>query len=140
MVKDVYGQKANAQQVGPLMNGVTVEDKVCSEDTDTRDASFRINDGVELFNLVMTHVSLPEFSTDEKLVIANCLTRSIFNEFFLLSLDYEIYDYFKHNPDNYASLDKPVLLKKKKELIEKVKNLDMMQRIKLINRVCLEFL
>jgi hypothetical protein len=142
------GQKTNSLQVGTLVDDDAAKIKILSfdfnkavKDTELNHSDFfcRTNDIVKPFDLAINDTNLPEFNADEKGVIANCLTRSIFNEIFIQSLDYEISDYFKHCPDNFASLDKTALLKQKNALILKVRNLDLMQRIKLINMVYLDF-
>lgn len=120
MCKKENDQRANSLQIGLL--GVDDAAKVR-----------------KVLDIATDDINLPEFSADEKGLIANCMARSIFKEVFIQHLDYEIQDYFKHTPDNYVSLDKIALLKEKKNLISKVRNLDLKQRIKLINMVYQEF-
>ena len=95
-------------------------------------AKLDIHQLAETFENHTKQVILPEFSWEEKVDIANCMCGSVVNGGFVQSLDYEVDEYYYYFADQ-------VLSNLKKELVTKIKNLDYIQRVKLLYTVDREF-
>ena len=87
---------------------------------------------VELFETHTTDVVLPNFSFDERVVIANCICGSVLNGSFVQNLDSEVCDYI-------CDIKNQGLSDADKDFVYKVKNLDYIQRVKLLNEVYKEY-
>ena len=94
--------------------------------------SYYINDAIQLFNCAVKDIDLPDFSYDEKSLIANCLCGSEISDNFIHLLDVEVsdliadgYKYFNDEENGFTESHK--------NFIAKIHNLNYMQRVKLIH-------
>ena len=94
----------------------------------------RINDVVHLFNLAIKHVELPEFSFEEKMLIANCLCGTVIDDLFITHLEIEVTDLIADDHQNFEDEDRG-FTESRKNLIEKIHNLNYLQRIKLVHMI-----
>lgn len=95
------------------------------------DLSARINDIVQLFNLAINNIALPDFSDDEKFVIANSLCGSQINKTLICNLATEVRDFIGEDCLNIGG-KKFDFTKSRDALIAKIQDLNFMQRVKLI--------
>ncbi len=98
------------------------------------DPSYYISDAVQLFNLAVKGIDLPEFSFEEKILIGNCICGSFINDHFINHLEDNVcdliadgYQYFEDEETGYTD--------SRKNLIGKIHGLNYMQRIKLVYMV-----
>lgn len=101
-----------------------------------RDFSGHVNNGIRLFNVLMANISLPEFSWGEKVIVASSMTSSNIDVARIEKLPMVIFDVmnYEFNPADLSELSVS-----EKDLVEKIKALDFVQRIKLLYTVYHEF-
>lgn len=91
---------------------------------------------VKTFEKNVKHIVLPDFSEDERCILANCICSTILNGMFIQSLDATVYDYIYYNmlPSGKSDLSEA-----NKAFVSKVKSLNYIQRVKLIYMIECEF-
>ena len=99
-----------------------------------KDPSVCINDVIEIFHRIMEPIEVPEFTFDEKIVIANSLCSAMICEHFIRSLDANVCDYIK-----YYCAGKTGLTESQINFVNRIKDLDFMQRVKLVYLIRSEF-
>ncbi len=91
---------------------------------------------VKTFEKNVKHIVLPDFSEDERCILANCMCSTILNGLFIQGLDASVYDYIYYNmlPSGKSDLSEA-----NKAFVSKVKSLSYIQRVKLIYMIECEF-
>ena len=99
-----------------------------------KDPSVCINDVIEIFHRIMEPIEVPEFTSDEKNVIANCLCSAKICESYIRNLDADVCDHIK-----YYCAGKTGLTESQINFVHRIKDLDFMQRVKLVYLIRSEF-
>ena len=99
--------------------------------------TYYINDAILLFHCAIKDIELPEFSSEEKYLIADCMCGRDICERFIKRLDQEVFDYTA-DVFKYFGAKEESLVKSRKDLINRIRSLNYMQRIKLIYEIQLE--
>ena len=149
MLKNECKEQVIDNQVTEIIKDGYVEVEILSDEllflvkeaeTNCSNVSDRINDMAKLYHLILSKIELPEFSNDEKCIIANCMASSYIDDMFIQCFDIEVADYFVYcGRDEYISSDNYVLSEDEEVFVKKIKDLDYMQRVKLIDTVLTEF-
>ena len=98
-----------------------------------KDLSYCFNDIVQLFNLALQDIELPEFSFEEKVLIANCMCGSAITSRFINCLELEVTDFIADGYKYFEDEEKGFTEEFRKNFIAKIYNLNYMQRIKLVH-------
>ena len=91
---------------------------------------------VKTFEKGVKHIVLPDFSDDERVVVANCICSVMPNGQFIQCLDADVCDYIYYN---MLPSGKSELSEANKAFVLKVKSLSYIQRVKLIYMINREF-
>lgn len=147
LISDVKSDAVKNTETGAVKDVATQDDKfTCTIMNDDmfevvkhakatgKDPSVCINDVIEIFHRIMEPIEVPEFTSDEKNVIANCLCSAKICESYIRNLDADVCDHIK-----YYCAGKTGLTESQINFVHRIKDLDFMQRVKLVYLIRSEF-